>query len=299
MTVDGAGRRTGVGAAVRPMTAGDVPAAVGVWTAAFTEMRRRFHLPVVEPEAADLDRQEARMHHLRATDPAGSWVAEADGEVVGLSQSLVRDGYWVLALLGVAPGVQRAGVGRALLAAALSHGEGLPGTIQCSRDPAAMRLYQSAGFDLHPAVVAWGPRRPGAVSADPRVAAWGPGDLDVADEVDRAVRGAARRADLAHLLGRPGHRLLGLERRAYAVVTPDRVVTLAALDEEAARAVLATAVARADPAQPFEIGWLTAPQQWAVDTALRAGLELHPTGPLMARGLHPLPAPYLPSGGFG
>ena len=290
---------------VRPMTPEDVPAAVDAWVAAFTDMRIRLGLPVQEPEAADLERQRDRMAHLRDTDPAGSWVAERrDGSgpaVVGMSQSFVREGYWVLALLGVVREAQRRGVGRALLQPAMAHGAGLPGTIEASRDPSAVRLYQMAGFELHPAVVAWGLVRAGSVAADPRVtvAAVDDGALDVVSSIDRAVRGSARPQDIAHLLSRRSHRLLLLDERAYAVVLDDRVVTLAACDVGAARAVLYTALAGADTTRRFEVGWITATQQWAFGPLLEAGLELHPAGPYMTRGLSPLPSPYLPSGGFG
>jgi ribosomal protein S18 acetylase RimI-like enzyme len=286
-------------ATVRPMADADIGSAVEVWVRAFDEMRQRFGLPVPAPSAADLARQQSRMQHLLTTDPAGSWVAEDQGKVVGLSQSFVRDEYWVLALLGVAPSTQHAGTGRRLLEAALSHGEGLPGTIQCSRDPAAMRLYQSAGFALHPSVWASGPVRPGSVVADPRVRVGAPDDLELAASVDIAVRKSTRRLDHAHLLRQDDHRLLVLDDLAYAVVTGHGVVTLGAAEPAAAATVLATAMAASEPDQAFEVGWITAPQQWAIDTVLRAGLELRPSGPVMVRGMPAPPAPYLPSGGLG
>src|SRR5579863_581506 len=132
---------------VRPMEPDDVPAAVDAWIAAFTDMRQRLgsvHLPMTAPQAADIERQRDRMAHLRSTDPEGSWVAvrRQGGGVVGLSQSFVREGYWVLALLGVLREAQLGGVGRALLAPAMAYGAGLPGSIEASRDPSAVRLYQ-------------------------------------------------------------------------------------------------------------------------------------------------------------
>jgi GNAT superfamily N-acetyltransferase len=262
-------------------------------------LRRRQGHPIAEPETADLERQQRRMRHLLGTDPAGSWVAETGGRVVGLSQSFVREGYWVLCLLGLQRQQQGQGLGRALLRAAMTHGVGLPGTIQSSIDPSAIALYQSEGFALHPAMLAFGPVRPGAMEPDPRVRPGVAGDLGLTVSVDRVTRGAARPADLNHLLEQPGHRLLVLEDRAYAVVRTAGVVTLGALDADAAAAVLATALADAPAAQDFEVGWLTAPQQWAIDTARRAGLVLRPGGPVMVRGRPAPPAPYLPSGGLG
>ncbi len=281
------------------MTPADVAPAVEVWTEANDTTRRRVGLPVGELTPADRARQEARMAHLQQGDPAGSWVADDGGRVVGLSQSFVREGYWVLALLGVGPAAQGQGLGRRLLEAALTHGPGLPGTIQCSRDPAAMRLYHSAGFALHPTTVAHGPVRPGALSAHPGVRTGGPGDLGALAAVDRAVRGAGRPADLAHLLAQDGHRLLVLENEAYAVVNDTQVVTLAGRTPAAAGAVLTSALAGADPQVAFGVGWLTAPQQWAYEVVLAAGLELVPMGPVMVRGMAAPPWPYVPSGGLG
>jgi GNAT superfamily N-acetyltransferase len=283
------------------MQADDVPAAVDASVAAFTELRTRLGLPLHEPDAADLERQRGRMRHLRETDPAGASVADAGGRVVGLSQSFVREGYWVLALLAVRREGQRAGMGRALLERAMAHGAGLPGTIEASRDPSAVRLYQMSGFDLHPSTVAWGSVGAGAVVADPRVVVAGGGDdaLAVTSAIDRAVRGSARPQDVAQLLGQPANRLLLFDDRAYAVASDERVVTLAGRDPSSATAVLTTALAMADPAGRFEVAWITGAQQWAYGPLLAAGLELHPCGPLMTRGLSPLPSPYIPSGGFG
>jgi GNAT superfamily N-acetyltransferase len=282
------------------MRSSDVPAAVDASVAAFAELRTRLGVPRRDFDAADLERQRGRMRHLRETDPAGAWVAETGGRVVGLSQSFVREDYWVLTLLAVRHEGQRAGMGRALLERAMAHGAGLPGAIEASRDPSAIRLYQTSGFELHPAMFAWGPVRAGAVAADPRVVvAAGDSSLAVTGAIDRAVRGSARVGDLAHLLGQPANRLLLFDDRAYAIASDERVVTLAGLDIEAAAAVLTTALAMADPARSFEVGWITGAQQWAFAPLLAAALELHPSGPLMTRGLSPLPSPYLPSGGFG
>ena len=124
-------------------------------------------------------------------------------------------------------------------------------------------------------------------------------DLGLVDDIDRAVRRSARTADIGYLIERDGGTLLLDDNRSYAVVQPDRVVTLAARDEESAIRVLQGALALAPPGGPFEVGWLTAPQQWAVGPVLAAGLSLNPRGPVMVRGMDGPPVPYLPSGGFG
>ena len=62
--------------------------------------------------------------------------------------------------------------------------------------------------------------------------------------------------------------------------------------------VVGVALADAEPGREVELNWITAANQWAVEEALAAGLELHPVGPLLVRGVPP-PAPYLPNGMLG
>ena len=99
-------------ASLRPMGPDDVAPAVQAFDAAFDAMRARHGLGQVAHTPADHRRKVRRVDHLRRTDPAGSWVAEEGGLVVGLSQATVREGLWMLSLLGVAPDAQRRGTGR-------------------------------------------------------------------------------------------------------------------------------------------------------------------------------------------
>jgi GNAT superfamily N-acetyltransferase len=281
------------------MTEADVAAAVDLWHVAFSDLATRFHLGSAPRTAASERRLTNRIRHFLASDPEGSFVADEDGSVVGFSQSFVREGYWVLSLLATSPRCQQRGVGRALLEAALATAspEG-PGTIQSSRDPAAMALYASAGFSLHPAVMGDGPvRRP--PPSDPWVREGGSGDFDLVGEVDRAVRGAARSEDVAVMLAEPGNRLLVIGREGYAVATDDRLVTLAARNEDVACALLRTVLAGIPAGGNIEVGWLTSGQQWAVRTLVEAGVALHPYGAVMVRGMAGPPRPYVPSGGYG
>ncbi len=289
------------GPATRPMEDADVAPAVEVWCSAMADMGTRHRPPAraaaTGPAGVDRGRVGRRLAHLLATDPAGSWVAEREGAVVGLAQAFVRGRHWVLSVLGVDPVCQSTGVGRALLGRALGYGAGGPGTVQASVDPRAVRLYATAGFEPHPTLMATGPvaRRPAGPAS---VRAAGEEGLAVASAIDRAVRGAPRQADLAHLVA-DGAALLLDGDRAYALAQADRVVTLAGRDEASAAAVLTAALARARPDGPFEVGWLTGGQQWALGPLLEAGLPLFPSGPVMIRGMERPFAPYLPSGGFG
>jgi GNAT superfamily N-acetyltransferase len=280
------------------METADVPAAATAFEDAFAAMRAAHGLPAIERSDPRTERLSRRMHHFLSTDPGGSWVAEEAGAVRGLSQAFVREGLWVLSLLAVSPGAQAGGAGRRLLEHALDHhGRRGPALIQCSRDPRAMALYARAGFGLHPGTGAFGPMRRRPIAPE-GLRLGTADDLDTVAEIDRAVRGAGRTVDLRVALGEPGTELLLDEDRAYALVVPDRVTIVAGVDPAAAARVLRGALARTT-APAVEVNWITGPQQWAVEVVVAAGIELHPHGPVMVRGLPGPPAPYLPSGGWG
>jgi GNAT superfamily N-acetyltransferase len=287
------------------MTEADVAGAVEAFDSGFLAMRARFGLPITGNSLQDEMRRQERTRHFLSTDPNGSWVADDDGSIVGMSQSFVRDGYWMLSQLGTVPGVQGRGLGRELLRLALSHGEAhSPGTIQCSRDPKAMALYSSFGFTLHPVVAAFGTLRPGAVTRPDEVERYEPIDvldahLDTVSAIDRHVRRSSRTIDIQSMLSQPGNRLLLHSDRAYAVAKDERIVTLGARDEEAAALVLRTMLAEAPDGETIEVNWLTSAQQWAIRVLTQAGIELQPYGPVMVRGMDGPPSPYIPSGGYG
>jgi len=287
------------------MAEADVPGAVAAFDSGFLAMRTRYGLPVTGGSLRDERRRQDRTRHFLHTDPGGSWVAEEDWTIIGMSQSFVREDYWVLSQLGTVPGSQNQGVGRELLQLALSHGDPhSPGTIQCSRDPRAMALYTGAGFTLHPVVAAWGALRPGSVSRPGDVRRCEPGevtdrDLELVTAIDRKVRGSARTVDLRPMLSPEGTRLLLHEDQAYAVATDERIVTLGARQDESAALVLRAALAEAAPGGTFEVNWLTWAQQWAIRELVACGVELLPYGPVMVRGMDGPPTPYVPSGGYG
>ena len=289
----------------RAMTEADVPAAVAAFDSGFLAMLARHALPVTRNTIQDERRRQDRTRHFLGTDPEGSWVAEDEGIVVGMSQSFVREDYWTLSQLGTLPGRQGRGVGRELLRLALTHGDPhSPGTIQCSRDPKAMALYTSFGFVLHPVVAAWGAMRPGSVERPAEVVRYEPDavterELEIVTAIDRKVRGSGRSVDIVSMLAQPGHRLLLCGEDGYAVARDDRIVALGARDETAATLVLKAMLAEAPAGETIEINWLTSAQQWAVRVVVEAGIELQPYGPVMVRGMDGPPSPYIPSGGYG
>jgi hypothetical protein len=238
-----------------------------------------------------------RIRHLLATDPDGAVVATVDDAVVGLAQALVRQDLWVLSLFGVEPSLQGKGIGRALLDASLECGDGRRGMIMVSRDPLAMRRYFHAGFDLHPAFVAYGPVQHDRLPPSPGVRAATADDAGLVDAVDRAVRGASHGGDIAFLQSE-GAELLVHDGGGFVLAT-HRPVLLAATSPAVATELLAAALRRAPAGRVTEFGWVTAPQQWALRVALDAGMELHPLGPIGLRGFAAAPACYLPTGAFG
>ena len=120
----------------RQMTEGDVPAAVAAFESGLLGITAGLGMPVTGSSIQDERRRQDRTRHFLGTDPGGSWVAEEGDTIVGMSQSFVREDYWMLSQLGTVPGRQGRGVGRDLLKLALSHGDpDSPGTIQCSQDP--------------------------------------------------------------------------------------------------------------------------------------------------------------------
>jgi len=287
------------------MTDGDVPAAVAAFDSGMLAMLARHQLPVTGNSIQDERRRQDRTRHFLGTDPGGSWVAEENDTVIGMSQSFVREDYWMLSQLGTVPGRQGHGVGRELLRLALSHGDpDSPGTIQCSRDPKAMALYTSFGFVLHPVVAAWGVMRPGSVTRPAEVRRLEPDavtdhELEVIAGIDRAVRGSARSVDIVSMLAQPGCRLLLHADQGYAVARDERIVTLGARQEESASLVLRAMLAETPVGETIEINWLTSAQQWAIRVVVEAGIELQPYGPVMVRGMDGPPTPYIPSGGYG
>ena len=291
--------------AYRPMTEDDVPAAVAAFDSGLLAMLARHQLPVTGNSIQDERRRLDRTRHFLGTDPGGSWVAEDGGTVIGMSQSFVREDYWMLSQLGTVPGRQGHGVGRELLRLALSHGDPhSPGTIQCSRDPKAMALYTSFGFVLHPVVAAWGVMRPRSVVRPAEVQRFEPDEvtereLDVIAAIDRKVRGSARSVDIVSMLVPAREPLLLHADQGYAVARDERIVTLGARHEESATLVLRAMLAEAPAGETIEINWLTSAQQWAIRVVVEAGIELQPYGPVMVRGMDGPPKPYIPSGGYG
>ena len=288
----------------RQMTEDDVPAAVAAFESGLLGIAAGLGLPVTGNSIQDERRRQDRTRHFLGTDPGGSWVAEEGDTIVGMSQSFVREDYWMLSQLGTVPGRQGPRRGpRTARARALARRPGKPRDDSVLADPKAMALYTGFGFTLHPVVTAWGAMRPGRWHAPPRSTAtnrtrsaraswtWSP------PSIGRCAVGPLRRhrGDA----GPTGNRLLLHADQGYAVAKDERIVTLGARQEESAALVLRAMLAEAPAGETIEVNWLTSAQQWAVREVVAAGIELRPYGPVMVRGMDGPPRPYIPSGGFG
>jgi ribosomal protein S18 acetylase RimI-like enzyme len=276
---------------VGPFERDALPEAAAVSAAAFG-------FDMTDPEAARSWQE--RVAYPLATDPAGAFVAERDGRVIGVVEAIVRERLWCLSLLAVQPGIQSAGAGRALMERSLEYGgDADGGLIVASNDPRAMRLYAQSGFSLLPTLKAEGATdRRRLPRPDPRIREGDHQDLEALAEISREVRGAAHTSELEFALGRDGQ-LLRLGDRGFAVARPGHSLwLLVARDEDAARALLWHGLERVGNTDRASVRWITAEQQWAIEVLVRARLGLSAYGALCVRGdVGPL-RPFIPSGPF-
>lgn len=287
----------------RRMRTADVPEAERLTSAAFHGVeiaQARRTDPDPEPRSPERTAAwRARTEHLLGTDGDGCWVAvRGAGELVGVAVSLVRDKTWILASYAVRPGLQGAGIGSALLAAAGNHGRAcLRAMLSSSDDPGAVRRYRRAGFTLHPQMYLTGTVDRAAIPADAghRVREGGPGDRELLDSIDRRVRDAAHGPD--HPFLERGSRLLVSESSSgsgYAWTSPGGRLDLLAATSRRTAARLLWVVVADGPAEQ-SVAHVTAANHWAVDVALDARLAVRTSGFLALRGMRP-PAPYLHHG---
>lgn len=290
------------GVIVRPMREGDLEAFGEITATSYYEVDvRTYQRAWPDPVRRPPGRTSAWIHRARAallTDPGGCWVAEVDGEVVGGAVSRVRELMWILASFAVRPDQQGRGIGTQLMAAAMHHGRGcLRGMFAASADPAAVRRYRLAGFDLHPQMMLSGVVDRSAVPVVDRVRGGNAADVDLLNSVDRQTRGAAHLSDHELLLAQ--FRLVVADHSTgsgYAYVDDDGSPTLlAATNRRTASRLMWEALASSAPGSQVSVHHITAANAWALDVGLAARMAIHQSGYLCVRQMKP-PAPYLHHG---
>jgi GNAT superfamily N-acetyltransferase len=276
---------------IRPMREDDADAAIELSVVTFEAYARsRGEPPEPRPDPVTA---RPRYTDLIRRDPAGAWVAEQDGRLVGCAIAIRREDVWGLSLLVVDPARQSAGLGRELLRRAHAYAEGARGRIILSSgDPRALRSYARLGLTGLPCFAAAGTPR-GVREPDgirPATAA----DRPFLDAVSRHVRGAAHGADLDTFRAM-GADILVVPERGYAVTRGRSLRQLAAFDAAGAQDVLRAVLARAGGETRVE--WLSERQAWALPVCLDAGLELRTdAGAVWLDGDVGPFSPYLPSG---
>jgi GNAT superfamily N-acetyltransferase len=287
---------------VREMVGADVEGASTVQIAAFEALDRSAGIEARPVTDAVWARLRVRHEHFLTHDPAGSCVATADERVVGCALALRRDSLWGLSLLVVDPEGQSSGIGRRLLDASLTYAQGCDrAIILSSQDPRAMRAYATSGFALFPQVEAHGePDRAALPALNGRVRDGSLADVELADEVDRDVRGARRGPDHVRMASdMPIFVADDVDGRGYAYLRTDgEIFALAATDDETATALLWRCLAHSnDIGVAVTVNHLNSGQQWAIRSSYDARLMVRPAGPVFWRGSTP-PAAFLPCGAY-
>lgn len=283
---------------VRPMAVEDVDA-VGavVRVASVWEYEQAGTEPPPPNTPEQQERARAGTRRFIELDGAGAWVAEQDGEIVGMAEAVRRGDFWGLAMLFVHPDSHNQGIGRRLIDKTLDYAEGSRvRMIMTSEDPKALRRYSAAGLAIHPAVQADGTVDRSTIPVDLPGREGSTDDLDLVRAVDASL-GRDRTDDVAFVVG-SGASIDVIDdgpRRGFCVNRDGKVVMLGATDDDTASALLWRSLAQSG--EKTELYCLTAGQDWAVRVALAARLSVKPGGPLFVSGMQP-PGPWIPSGWY-
>lgn len=236
-----------------------------------------------------------RTEGFLTTDPEGCLVAYDSEGLAGFATSARReDVLWFLCTFAVRPGLQGMGVGKRLLEAAMAYGSDCPRwMVSASDDAKALRRYRLAGFDLHPQLMLHGEVDRSSLMAVHGVRDGSAADpVDLLDDVDRTVRGAAHGRD-HQVLSAMGSLVVDIDGKGYAYAGDGGPALLAALDEATATRLLWECLARTEGTAM--VTHVTGANQWAVDVGLAARLRIGTEGLLGVRGMAP-PSPYLHNG---
>jgi GNAT superfamily N-acetyltransferase len=285
------------GFTIRPVMQDELPACASIWRDAINDYAVRLGQVEIPPEVNPLIRL---FTHLRSTDPQRFVVATRPDagreQIVGFASAIVREQLWYLSMLFVLPGLQGAGLGRALMAAVAPADRTMIRAVATdSAQPVSNALYAGEGMAPRmPLLSLTGlPRRPEAFGVLPsgivalafdEIAA-GPPDgqghrllVDAIDALDRDLLGVVHPAD---------HRFLRMEsRRGWLYRGPDgapvgygyageagRVGPVAVRDAALLGPVLGHLTSAVVPRGAFAL-WVGGDADRALVPALRAGFRL-------------------------
>ena len=133
-------------------TLADMRATNAVAEGSFDDLSRRNGWSDAEPiDEAGLEQEFEAQHtlYVHLTETAEQfWVAERDGEIVGVARSTLRDGLRQLTELFVAPEAQSAGIGAELLRLAFTIEGARNRCILATPDLAALAMYLKTGVSI-------------------------------------------------------------------------------------------------------------------------------------------------------
>jgi len=188
---------------IRPGTSKDLFSAFVVFRLALYRLNQSLELASPEdkpsPESFSAHFEIFRTYTEHLTQTADQfWVAEDEGEIIGFSRSILRDGIRQLSELFVHPDKQSQGVGKRLLESAFPSDSVNNRVIIASPDVRAVTRYLKSGVKIRFTIYDWG-RKPEIVpfetdlSIEPFSAS--PENLAILNSIDQTILGYTREVD--------------------------------------------------------------------------------------------------------
>jgi GNAT superfamily N-acetyltransferase len=188
---------------IRPGTSEDLFSAFVVFRLALYRLNQSLELaspenkPSPENLSAHFEIYRTYTEHLFQTADQ-FWVAEDEGEIIGFSRSILRDGIRQLSELFVNPDKQSQGVGKRLLESAFPFEGANNRVIISSPDVRAVTRYLKSGVKIRFTIYDWG-RKPEIVPFETDLSiepfSGSPENLAILNSIDRTILGYTREAD--------------------------------------------------------------------------------------------------------
>ena len=258
----------------RPATDADIGEAARLFITSVTDLAQRYGLASPAFTAASIEPVYRHIHRTGIFD-----VTELDGRMVAICHAIVRDEQWFLSGFWALPGLQRKGIGGALLRRVLAEGE-RRGAKQrftwSSVDFTAMATYMKVGmlpgyqvltFTGAPSAL----RSPGAGYDESGLT------VSAAADIDARIRGTRREVDHTFWLAGPGAGRLVLRggRPAGYYYAAGGVIGPAGwLEAEGGEEVLGRALHTAKGQAPEVRLAIPGKNRLAIERALASGLRL-------------------------